>query len=60
MLYQPKKSSVRNTQVGQAVNNSSIRKVGEMVKKPLFIKKKFKNFDFKNKSLKIIIFYIIL
>ena len=39
MLYKPKKSSVRNTQVGQAVNNSSVRKVGQMVKKPLFIKK---------------------
>ncbi len=56
MLYQPKKSSVRNTQVGQADNNSSIRKVGEMVKKPLFIKEYFKEFNF---SLKIIIFYII-
>ena len=42
MLFQPKKSSVRNTQVGQSVNNSSIRKVGEMVKKPLFIKNSLK------------------
>ncbi len=39
MIYQPKKSLIRNTQVGQSTNNSSIRKVGEMVKKPLFIKK---------------------
>ena len=39
MINQTKKSSVRNTQVGQSINNSSIRKVGEMVKKPLFIKK---------------------
>ena len=39
MLYQPKKSSVRNTQIGQAVNNSSVRKVGQPVQKPLFIKK---------------------
>ena len=39
MLYQPKKSSVRNTQVGQTINNSSIRKVGLPVQKPLFIKK---------------------
>ena len=39
MLYQPKKSSVRNTQVGQSTSNSAIRKVGQMVKNPLFIKK---------------------
>ncbi len=39
MQYQPEKRSVRNTHVGQAVNNSSIRNVGEMVKIPLFIKK---------------------
>jgi hypothetical protein len=39
MLYQPKKSSVRNTQIGQQVNNSSVRMIGQMVKKPLFIKK---------------------
>ena len=39
MLGHIKKSAVRNTQVGQSVNNSSVRKVGEMVKKPLFIKK---------------------
>ena len=36
---QTKKSSVRNTSVGQSVNNSSIRKVGEAVKRPIFIKK---------------------
>jgi len=39
MINQTKKSSVRNTLVGQTINNSSVRKVGEMVKKPLFIKK---------------------
>ena len=39
MLYQPKKSSVRNTLVGQTINNSSVRKVGQPVVKPLFIKK---------------------
>ena len=38
MINQAKKSTVRNTLVGQAINNSS-RKVGQMVKKPLFIKK---------------------
>ena len=43
MINQAKKSTVRNTLVGQAINNSSVRKVGQMVKKPLFIKKKFKN-----------------
>jgi hypothetical protein len=42
MLYQPKKSSVRNTQVGQAVNNSSIRKVGEMVKNHYLLKNSLK------------------
>jgi len=45
MLYQPKKNTVRNTQVGQMVNNGSVRMVGQMVKKPLFIKKEFKNFN---------------
>ena len=39
MLGHTKKSAVRNTQVGQSVNNASVRKVGEMVKKRLFIKK---------------------
>ena len=39
MINQTKKISVRNTLVGQTINNSSVRKVGEMVKKPLFIKK---------------------
>ena len=42
MLYQPKKSSVRNTQVGQAVNNSPTRKVGDMIKKPLLLKNSLK------------------
>ena len=45
MLYQPKKNTVRNTQVGQMVNNGSVRMVGQMVKKPLFIKKMFQNFS---------------
>ena len=45
MLFQPKKSSVRNTQVGQSVNNSSIRKVGETIKNPLFIKNSLKKFN---------------
>ena len=39
MINQAKKSTVRNTPVGQTINNSSVRKVGQMVKKPLFIKK---------------------
>ena len=39
MIKHNKKSSVRNTQVGQSINNSSIRKVGETIKNPLFIKK---------------------
>ena len=39
MLSHSKKSTVRNSQVGQSVNNSSIRKVGQPVVKPLFIKK---------------------
>ena len=41
MLYQPKnlKNTVRNTQVGQMVYNGTVRMVGQMVKKPLFIKK---------------------
>jgi hypothetical protein len=39
MLGQTKKSSVRNTLVGQSINNSSIRQVGQAVKKPIFIKK---------------------
>ena len=60
MFGSKKKSSVRNTLVGQSVNNSAVRKVGQPVQKPLFIKKQFKNFDLKNNSLKIIIFYNIL
>ena len=43
MLSHSKKSAVRYAQVGQATNNSAIRKVGQMVKNPLFIKKQFKN-----------------
>ncbi len=43
MLSHSKKSAVRNTLVGQSTNNSSVRKVGKMVKNPLFIKKYFKN-----------------
>ena len=39
MLSHSKKSTVRHAQVGQATNNSAIRKVGQMVKNPLFIKK---------------------
>ena len=59
MLHNTKKPSIRVGSVGQAVSNSSVRKVGEQVKKPIFIKKLFKNiFDLK-KSLKIFIFYII-
>ena len=38
MINQTKKSSVRNTLVGQTINNSSVRKVGQPVVKPLFIK----------------------
>ena len=43
MLHNSKKSSIRIGSVGQPVNNASVRKVGEQVKKPIFIKKKFKN-----------------
>ncbi len=39
MFGSKKKSSVRNTLVGQSVNNSAVRKVGQPVQKPLFIKK---------------------
>ena len=39
MLNHSKKPVVRNTQVGQSTSNSAIRKVGQMVKNPLFIKK---------------------
>ena len=39
MLSHSKKSAVKYAQVGQATNNSAIRKVGQMVKNPLFIKK---------------------
>ena len=39
MLSHTKKNAVRNTLVGQSINNSSIRKIGEAVKKPIFIKK---------------------
>jgi hypothetical protein len=39
MLKNSKKSSIRIGSVGQAVNNMSVRKVGEQVKKPYFIKK---------------------
>jgi hypothetical protein len=51
-----KKCSVRNTQVGQAVNNSSIRKVGEMVKNIYLLKIVPKKLI----KVKNIIFYIIL
>ena len=39
MLSHSKKPVVRNTQVGQSTSNSAIRKVGQMVKNTLFIKK---------------------
>ena len=39
MLGSKKKSSARNTFVSQSVNNASVRKVGQPVQKPLFIKK---------------------
>ena len=39
MLSHSKKPVIRNTQVGQCTSNSAIRKVGQMVKNPLFIKK---------------------
>ena len=39
MLSHSKKPVIRSTQVGQSTNNSAIRKVGQMVKNPLFIKK---------------------
>ena len=39
MFGSKKKSSVRNTLVGQSVNNASVRKVGQPVQKPFFIKK---------------------
>jgi hypothetical protein len=39
MMHNSKKTSVRTNLVGQAVSNSSVRKVGEQVKKPMFIKK---------------------
>ena len=42
MLSHSKKSFIRNTKVGQSVNNSSIRKVGGVVKNPLFIKNSLK------------------
>ena len=42
MLSHSKKSTVRHAQVGQATNNSAIRKVGQMVKNPLFIKNSLK------------------
>ena len=38
MLNNSKKSSIRTSLVGQAVGNSSVRKVGEQIKKPYFIK----------------------
>ena len=42
MFGSKKKSSVRNTLVGQSVNNASVRKVGQPVQKPLFIKNSLK------------------
>ncbi len=39
MLSHSKKPVIRSTQVGQSTNNASIRKVGQMAKNPLFIKK---------------------
>jgi hypothetical protein len=39
MLNNSKKPSIRTSLVGQAVGNSSVRKVGEQIKKPYFIKK---------------------
>ena len=39
MLHNTKKPSIRFGSVGQIVNNSSVRKVGEQIKKPVFIKK---------------------
>ena len=39
MLGSKKKNLVRNTLVGQSVNNASVRKVGQPVQKPVFIKK---------------------
>ncbi len=38
MVGSTKKSSVRNTFVGQSVNNSSVGKARQPVQKPLFIK----------------------
>ncbi len=43
-----KKSNLRNTQVGQAVNSSSIRKAGEMVKN-LYLLKIVQKFNLKKK-----------
>ena len=39
MLQNSKKPSIRSSLVGQAVSNTSVRKVGEQVKKQYFIKK---------------------
>ena len=39
MLGSKNKSLVRSTSVGQSVNNSSVRNVGQPVQKPIFIKK---------------------
>ena len=39
MLQNSKKPSIRSSLVGQAVSNTSVRKVGEQVKNPYFIKK---------------------
>ena len=39
MLNHSKKPSIRIGTVGQAVSNCSVRKVGEQIKKPVFIKK---------------------
>ena len=39
MFGSKKKSSVRNTLVSQSVNNASVQKEGQPVRKPLFMKK---------------------
>jgi hypothetical protein len=60
MIGSKKMSSIRNTLVGQSVNISAVRKIGQPAQKPLFVKKEFKNLNLKNNSLKIAVFYIIL
>ena len=43
MFGSKNKSSVRNTLVGQSVNNASVRKVGQPVPKPYLLKNSLKN-----------------